>query len=90
MVECKYKKTSIKDLANIPSPYRDKISKIIFEDIPQAKNIHDCGLDISSMKGYPDAYRIRVGKYRIGLKIIDNILVFYRIKSREEIYSVFP
>lgn len=90
MVECKYKKTSIKDLANIPGPYRDKISKIIFEDIPQANTIHDCGLDISPMKGYPDSYRIRIGKYRIGLKIRDNVIVFYRIKSREEIYSVFP
>jgi len=90
MVDCKYKKTSVKDLANIPDPYRDKISKIIFEDIPQADNIHNCGLDISSMKGYPNSFRIRVGKYRIGLKILDNTIVFYRIKTREEIYSVFP
>nr|WP_319539627.1 type II toxin-antitoxin system RelE/ParE family toxin [uncultured Methanospirillum sp.] len=90
MVECKYKKTTIKDLANIPCPYRDKISKIIFEDIPHANNIHSCGLDISPMKGYPDTYRIRVGKYRIGLKIMGKTVVFYRIKSREEIYSMFP
>jgi mRNA interferase RelE/StbE len=90
MVECKYKKSSIKDLSNIPEPYRDKIYKIIFEDIPQADSIYKCELDLSPMRGYPDSYRIRVGKYRIGLKIIDNIVVFYRIKSRDEIYSVFP
>jgi len=60
MIECRYKKTSIKDLANIPTPYRDKISKIIFEDIPQVDNIYNCGLDISPMKGYPGSYRIRV------------------------------
>jgi mRNA interferase RelE/StbE len=90
MVECKYKKSCLKDLANIPFPYRDKIAQIIFENIPLADNILNCGLDISPMKGYIDSYRIRVGKYRIGLKIIDNTVVFYRIKSREEIYSVFP
>lgn len=90
MVECKYKRSCIKDLANIPTSYQDKISKIIFEDIPESNNIWECGLDISPMKGYPDYYRIRFGKYRIGLKIIEGIIKFYRIKSREEIYSVFP
>jgi mRNA interferase RelE/StbE len=90
MVECKYKKSSLKDLTNIPLPYRDKIAKLIFEIIPQADNILNCGFDISPMKGYIDSYRIRIGKYRIGLKIIDNTVIFYRIKSREEIYSVFP
>ncbi|PWR74947.1 type II toxin-antitoxin system RelE family toxin [Methanospirillum stamsii] len=90
MVECKYKKACIKDLVNVPTTHKDKIAKIIFEDIPESDSIWECGLDITPMKGYPECYRVRVGKYRIGLKISDNIIKFYRIKSREEIYSVFP
>jgi mRNA-degrading endonuclease RelE of RelBE toxin-antitoxin system len=77
MVVCKYKKTCIKDLVNIPAAYRDRIAKIIFEDIPESDNIWNCGLDISPMKGYLNFYRIRVGKYRIGLKISDEIITFY-------------
>ncbi|WP_372961269.1 type II toxin-antitoxin system RelE/ParE family toxin [Methanoregula sp.] len=43
------------------------------------------------MKGYEQYYRIRVGQYRIGCKITDdNTIIFYRVKSREEIYRSFP
>ena len=43
------------------------------------------------MKGYENSYRIRTGQYRIGCKITsDGEITFYRVKSREEIYRVFP
>ena len=90
MVECRYKKTSIKDLAYIPTPYRDKIAKIIFDDIPKSDSVWNCELDINPIKGYSNYYRIRIGKFRIGFKIEEDKIIFYRIKSREEIYSVFP
>ncbi|ADN36544.1 plasmid stabilization system [Methanolacinia petrolearia DSM 11571] len=39
----------------------------------------------------PGFFRIRQGRYRIGFEITeDNKIIFYRVKSREEIYSVFP
>ncbi len=47
--------------------------------------------DIRRMKGMPGFFRIRQGRYRIGFEITDdNKIIFYRVKSREEIYSVFP
>ncbi|HNV38993.1 MAG TPA: type II toxin-antitoxin system RelE/ParE family toxin [Methanoculleus sp.] len=42
------------------------------------------------MRGYQNYYRIRVGQYRIGCRIQDETLIFYRVKSRDEIYGVFP
>lgn len=43
------------------------------------------------MRGCENFYRIRSGNYRIGCKITpDNAIIFYRVKSREEIYRVFP
>jgi len=90
MVECRYKKTCIKDLAHIPKTYREKIAKIIFHDIPQADDIWNCGIDIAPMRGYPGYYRVRIGTYRIGLVFDCDVLIFYRIKTKEEIYSVFP
>lgn len=43
------------------------------------------------MKGYDQYYRIRIGNNRIGCRIIsEEGIIFYRVKSREEIYRVFP
>jgi mRNA interferase RelE/StbE len=43
------------------------------------------------MKGFEHYWRIRTGDYRIGIRITDDrTVIFYRVKSREEIYRVFP
>jgi len=90
MPACGYKKIFLKDLSVIPARHRSRIERLVFEQIPAAENIFS-GFDISRMKGFEDYYRIRVGHYRIGCRIKgDNTIIFYRVKSREEIYRVFP
>jgi len=90
MITCFYKKTFLKDLANLPSVYRERIEKLVFEEIPELNNIFGA-LDIQKMRGYRDYYRIRVGNYRIGCKVeAENRIIFYRVKSRDAIYKVFP
>ncbi len=90
MTTCFYKKTFLKDLVNLPVVYRERIEKLVFGDIPKFDNIF-VGLDIRKIKGYKDYYRIRIGNYRIGCRIekADKI-IFYRVKSREDIYKIFP
>ena len=90
MAGCSYKKIFLKDLAAIPNRYRSRIERLVFEQIPASEDIfHD--FDIQKMKGYDNYYRIRTGLYRIGCKISsDSEIIFYRVKSREEIYQVFP
>ena len=68
MITCFYKKTFLKDLANLPPVYRERIEKLVFEEIPELNNIVRA-LDIKEMRGYRDYYRIRVGDYRIGCKV---------------------
>jgi hypothetical protein len=42
------------------------------------------------MTGYQYYFCIRTGKYRIGCRITgDNEIIFYRVKSREEITGSF-
>jgi len=90
MTTCFYKKTFLKDLANLPPIYRERIEKIVFEEIPELNNIFGV-LDIKKMRGYRDYYRVRVGAYRIGCKLeVENRIIFYRVKSRNDIYKVFP
>jgi mRNA interferase RelE/StbE len=90
MPVCGYKKLFLKDLAAIPRRYRTRIERLVFDQIPTSENLfHD--FDIQKMKSYENYYRIRTGQYRIGCKITsDNRIIFYRVKSREEIYRVFP
>ena len=90
MIACFYKKTFLKDLANLPPTYRERIEKLVFEEISELDNIF-CVRDVKKMRGYEDYYRIRVGSYRIGCKVeAENRIVFYRVKSRDDIYKVFP
>jgi len=44
------------------------------------------------MKWFPDFYRIRIWNYRIGFKLEKNkiILLRIRIRSRKDIYRIFP
>jgi mRNA interferase RelE/StbE len=90
MPACGYKKIFLKDLASLPKRYRSRIERLAFDQIPASENIF-CDFDIAKMKGFEHYYRIRIGHYRIGCKITDeNTIILYRVKSREEIYRVFP
>ena len=90
MPACRYKKIFLKDLASLPKGYRSRIERLVFKEIPGSGNIF-LDFDIHKMRGYEDFFRIRSGNYRIGCKITaEDGIVFYRAKSREEIYRVFP
>jgi mRNA interferase RelE/StbE len=42
------------------------------------------------LKGHPSAYRIRIGSYRMGLFIEDDIATVARFVKRNDIYKLFP
>ncbi len=87
---CFYKKIFLRDLSKLPLDYRERIEKLVFEEIPKHENLFEI-LDIKLMKGHKDYYRIRIGEYRIGCRIEkDSKVIFYRVKSRSDIYKVFP
>jgi len=90
MPACGYKKIFLKDLASIPRHHRSRIERLVFDEIPASENIFS-DFDIGRMKGFEHFWRIRTGQYRIGIRITgDNTIIFYRVKSRKEIYRVFP
>jgi mRNA-degrading endonuclease RelE of RelBE toxin-antitoxin system len=90
MPECGYKKIFLKDLAALPKRYRARIERLVFDEIPSSDNLF-LDFDIHKMRGYENYYRIRTGQYRIGCKINpDTMVIFYRVKSRKEIYRLFP
>ena len=69
-----------------------------FLDLGIAEVIENVGLanDITELKavkklvGFKYAYRIKMGKYRIGFFYQNDIVEFARIVHRKDIYKVFP
>jgi mRNA interferase RelE/StbE len=87
---CLFKRAFLKDLAELPTIYRKKIERLVFEEIPSLKDITG-KLGIKKMQGYENYYRIRIGSYRIGCEIqAGSKIIFYRVKNRKDIYKVFP
>ena len=46
--------------------------------------------NLKKMKGYKNAYRIRLGEYRIGFLFENNTIKLSRVMHRKEIYRYFP
>ena len=59
------------------------------EGIERATKITDIA-NIKKMKGYKNAYRIRIGDYRIGIFIENSNIELVRIAHRKDIYKIFP
>lgn len=45
---------------------------------------------LKKLSGYKDYYRIRIGSYRVGIRIIDDTVIFERCLHRKDIYKVYP
>lgn len=46
--------------------------------------------NLKKMVGYKNYYRIKIGDYRIGVEIIDNVIDFIVVAPRGKIYKIFP
>jgi mRNA-degrading endonuclease RelE of RelBE toxin-antitoxin system len=85
-----YSARFIKDLKALRgTPPFAKIKKIAFETIVEIDHFENIP-HISKLEGYEHYYRIRVGEYRIGVKIENHVVVFMRVLHRKEIYRYFP
>tara|TARA_R110001606_G_scaffold324158_1_gene470959 strand:- start:422 stop:688 length:267 start_codon:yes stop_codon:yes gene_type:complete len=45
---------------------------------------------LKKLSGHPEAYRIRVGDYRLGIFYSNEIITIARFLKRNDIYKLFP
>jgi mRNA interferase RelE/StbE len=45
---------------------------------------------VKKIEGYPGYFRLRIGEYRLGLKLTEDGLEMIRFLHRKEIYRRFP
>jgi addiction module RelE/StbE family toxin len=78
-----------KDLDKIKSKkLKDSVHSLIeqFENSESLSKIHN----VKKLSGHKNAYRIRLGDYRLGFFVENEIIQLARIKHRKEIYKLFP
>ncbi len=88
-MEVKFKKRFFKDYEKLPVRIKDDIGKIVFDEFPNHKSFQKIQ-NIKKIKGYKNFYRIKCGQYRVGFEYNENIIVFYRVLHRKDIYKYFP
>lgn len=88
-MEVSFLKKFSKDIDNITSPKDKQILSNLIEQVKKANSLADIP-NLKKLKGFDDAYRIRMGNYRIGVFVSQNQILFARIVHRKDIYRLFP
>ena len=65
-----------------------KVSEVI-EEVIAAENMIGFK-NLKKLTGHKNYFRIRLGNYRIGLSIENNVVIFAAFNHRSEIYKYFP
>lgn len=83
-----FRESFVKDLDNRDTAVLQRLRKVI-ERLEQANSLQGIP-NIKRMKGANVYYRVRVGDYRLGLKLDGRKLIAVRFLHRKEIYRYFP
>ena len=67
---------------------KEKIIECI-QNVELSDNIKQIN-DLKKLKGHKSFYRIKLGDYRIGVKIDTEVVVFVTVAHRKDIYKLFP
>ncbi|MDD1414652.1 type II toxin-antitoxin system RelE/ParE family toxin [Dolichospermum sp. ST_con] len=88
-MKTEFRKSFEKDLKNIKDSNLLERVKLVIEEIENAVDLQEIN-NFKMMKTANNYYRIRVGNYRIGLSINNDLVTLVRILHRKEIYRYFP
>jgi mRNA interferase RelE/StbE len=84
-----FAKLFLKDIRNISDEnLKKEVLKAIF-DFESAQNLVELS-NIKKMKGHSEAYRLRIGNYRLGFYYEGFTIKLARFVKRESIYKLFP
>ncbi|NPA49034.1 MAG: type II toxin-antitoxin system RelE/ParE family toxin [Thermodesulfobacteria bacterium] len=88
-MKIKYEKAFLRDIQKV---HNEEVKKALKELISLTKRA-SCPQEIpklKKLKGTQKYYRVRIKRYRLGLKIEKDTVIFVRFLSRKEIYKYFP
>jgi mRNA-degrading endonuclease RelE of RelBE toxin-antitoxin system len=89
-MKTEYKPSFLKDLKDLKStPSFETIKALAFTEIPNLQKFAEIG-NLKRLKGDDNAYRIRIGDYRLGIFFDGETVIFARVLHRKDIYRYFP
>ena len=82
------RKSFIKDASKLSAITQKELAEVIsqIELSSTLSELKNC----KKLKGFPSAYRIRLGQYRLGLFYENQTIELVRILARKDIYRYFP
>jgi mRNA interferase RelE/StbE len=87
-MQVEFKEIFVKDLSKANITTRIKVKSVI-EQMELTESLNAI-THIKKLKGTVHYYRIRVGDYRIGIKLENDNIIFVRFLHRKEMYRYFP
>ena len=84
-----FKSSFVKDLKKIKEKQLQSQIRELIEKVEASGNMIELE-NIKKLSGGDVYYRIRLGDYRIGLKIENDTVCFVRFLHRKDIYRYFP
>ena len=84
-----FKKSFLKDLKKLKNKGLNNAIHDCIIQVESAKNLSQIK-NIKKLTGFDFHYRIKIGDYRIGLKVEEEIIYFVVFEHRKDIYKGFP
>ena len=78
-----------RDLKKVRDKQLLKRVKQMIEAIKEEPSIENIS-SLKKLQGYKTFYRLRLGEYRIGIEVDDDLIIFVRFLHRRDVYRYFP
>ncbi len=78
-----------KDLDSISNRVVERALDEFIAEVESATSLKNYP-NIKKLAGHKNAFRLRIGDYRVGLFVSGDVVEFARVLHRKDIYNVFP
>ena len=88
-MKVRFKESFARDLKTLKDKTLLGRIRTLIEDVEKANTLADIA-GLKKLRGGGTYYRVRLGDYRIGLALEEDVVVFVRALHRREVYRYFP
>lgn len=89
-MKVRYKKSFLKDIKKLKNQSLQQRLEVVLIQLETVESLMELS-GVTSLSGVKEYFRIRIGTYRLGLKLeLDGSLSVVRFLKRGEIYRYFP
>ena len=88
-MKTQFKSSFLKAIKKIDDNQLKTVIENTILNVESADNIKQI-INLKKLKGHNKFYRIRIGNYRIGIKIEEETVFFVDFDHRKNIYRIFP